>query len=125
MDLSYKFEKDHIKILNRDVKIVVIMSDPSLGYKKNSYDWKLKVEFYLHRKLKWPLVKLDKTYYGFYSTKERVLDNSFDIVGLYKKYCKAYEQELIKERQKQMTNSQLQQCLNDWGGFYEEGEQSE
>ena len=116
----YRFKKDHIKILDKDVKVVIKLSDPDLNFQGNIYDWNLRIWFYLHRKLKWLPAKLDKTYYAIRSTKERTLDSNFDITGLFKKYCREYEQKLIEKRQEKLASSQLQQRLNDWDGSYKE-----
>lgn len=118
--MAYKFKKDHIKILDKDVKVVIKLSDPDLSFQGNRYDWDLRIWFYLHRKLKWLPAKLDETHYAICSTKECTLDHNFDITGLFKKYCREYKQNLIEKRQEKMANSQLQQCLSDWDGSYEE-----
>ena len=115
---SYKFKKDHIKILDKDVKVIVIIENPSADFDATMhfrYCWDLTVKFYLYRKFKLLPAHLDKEYYSCCPTDTKELKQDFDIVGLIQDWCKTYEQEIKKQ-----DIRQLQQILNDWDGSYEE-----
>ena len=119
MNPSYKFKKDHIKILDKDVKVVIIVENPSADFDADMhfrYRWDITIEFYLHRKFKLLPTYLDKKYYHYCYTDTKELKQDLDIIKLIQDCCKTYEQ----EEQKTEDIRQLQQRLNDWDGSYEE-----
>ena len=119
MNLSYEFKKDHMKIMGRDVNVVVIIENPIADFDADMhfrYRWDTTVKFYLHKRFRLLPTHLDKKYYNYCYTDTKELTQDFDIIKLIQDCCKSYEQEAINKQ----NICQLQQRLNDWDGSYEE-----
>ena len=118
MNLSYKFKKDSMKIMDRDVNVVVIIENPIADFDADMhfrYRWDITVKFYLHRKFKLLPTRFDREYYHYCYTDTKELKQDLDIIKLIQDCCKLYEQEAINKQ----NICQLQQRLNDWDGSFE------
>ena len=119
MDPSNKKKKDHIKIMDKDVKVIIIIENPNIDFDADMhlrYCWDMTAKFYLHRKFKLLPARLDKEYYNYCFSDTTELKQDFDIIKLIQDCCKTYE----REEQKTEEIRQLQQHLNDWDGSYKE-----
>ena len=86
MDPSYKFKKDHIKILDKDVKVVIIVENPSADFDADMhfrYRWDITIEFYLHRKFKLLPTYLDKKYYHYCYTDTNYQNKNYKSIKIH------------------------------------------
>ena len=118
----YQFEKNHIKILNRDVNIELLVDNITSRHYDNDFGdkflWEIRVRFYIQDNLKW-ILPLDKEYETLLRCKYGTIWNGFDVVGIMMKFCRMYEEYLIASNAENLTIQSLEQKLKEWDGSFE------
>lgn len=119
----YKFVKDHVKILDRDVRIVLIVDDIIVHqpvYLRNTvYLWNIRVQFYSYDKLTFDAAVLDKECTTTDTFSHNVIWDGFDVVGLMMKFCRMYEENLIVSNVENSVIQSLEQKIKEWDGSFE------
>lgn len=119
----YKFVKDHVKILDRDVRIVLIVDDivvHRLHYNSPYvYLWNIRVQFYSYDKLTFDAAVLDKECTTTCTFSHNVIWNGFDVIGLMMNFCRMYEENLIESNVENLVIQSLEQKIEEWDGSFE------